>query len=260
MGVKRSCFILGCGRSGTSLTAGLLAQAGYFMGDQLFPADEGNPKGYFEDHEINGINEGLLAQLLPGPRRKLSDKLLGRPRPHTQWHRWLAELRTDQSVPCPEKFAERIRAQVRRRPFCFKDPRFCYTLDAWRQFAPDAATLCVFRHPEASAASIVKEAERNGILLDGVPVDHERALRIWRTMYGYALDVHYPAGGDWLFVHYEQLMAGTAYDAIERLLEVRVHRDFADATLRRSTAPGAVRADVAELYQRLCARAGFSPG
>ena len=41
---------------------------------------------------------------------------------------------------------------------------------------------------------------------------YERALRIWRTMYGYALDVHYPAGGDWLFVHYEPLIAGTAAD------------------------------------------------
>lgn len=230
------------------------------MGDQLFPADDGNPRGYFEDHAINGINEGLLAQLLPGPRRTLAAKLLSRPRPRGQWYRWLAELRPDQAVPCPAKFAERIRPQVSRRPFCFKDPRFCYTLGVWRQFAPDAATLCVFRHPEASAASIVKEARRNAIMLDGVPVDDERALRIWRAMYGYALDVHYPAGGDWLFVHYEQLLAGTADAAIERLLDVRVHREFADANLRRSTAPAAVRADVAQLYARLCAHAGFNPG
>ena len=230
------------------------------MGDRLFPADEGNPKGYFEDHEINGINEGLLAQLLPGPRRTLTNKLLGRPRPRAKWHRWLAELAPDQKIPCPEKFAERIRAATQRRPFCFKDPRFCYTLGVWRSFAPDAAVLCVFRHPEASAASIVKEVQRHQILLDGAPVDYERALRIWRMMYGYALDVQYPAGGDWLFVHYDQLMAGTAYAAIEKLLGLSVHRAFADPNLRRSTAPAAVRSDVAELYQRLCDRAGFSPG
>jgi hypothetical protein len=259
--LKRSCFILGCSRSGTSLTAGLLAQAGYFMGDRLFPADEGNPKGYFEDHEVNGINEGLLAQLLPGPRRTLTDKLFRRrPHPRAQWFRWLAELRTDQVVPCPDKFAERIKAQVSRQPFCFKDPRFCYTLGAWRQFAPDSAILCVFRHPDASAASIVKEAQRGGVLLDGVPVDDERALRIWRMMYSYVLDVHFPAGGDWLFIHYEQLITGRAYPAIERLLEVKVDRTFADANLRRSTAPMAVRTDVAELYHRLCERAGFRPG
>jgi len=257
--MKRSCLILGSGRSGTSLTAGLLAQAGYFMGDKLIPGDEGNPTGYFEDHEINGINEGLLAQVLPSPRRTLADKLLRRARPRTKWYRWLAELPPEQHIPCPEKLAERMRTQTERRPFCFKDPRFSYTLGAWRRLAPDVAAICVFRHPGASAASIVKEAQRTEILLDGIAVDYERALRIWRMMYTYVLEVHYPAGGDWLFVHYDQLMAGTAYEAIEKLLRVRVHREFADANLRRSESSVAVSSDVAELYQRLCNLAGFSP-
>jgi hypothetical protein len=78
-------------------------------------------------------------------------------------------------------------------------------------------------------------------------------------MYGYALDVHYPAGGDWLFVHYEQLISGTAYEAIEKLLRVRVHREFADTKLRRSKTPSEVRPDVAELYQKLCDLAGYRP-
>src|SRR5712692_8846296 len=95
----RNCFILGCGRSGTSLTAGLFAQSGYFMGDHLYVGDEGNPKGYFEDREINGINEGLLAQLLPGPRRNLVDKLFKLAYPKTQWYRWLAELPLDRRIP-----------------------------------------------------------------------------------------------------------------------------------------------------------------
>lgn len=258
--MKRSCFILGCGRSGTSLTAGLLADAGYFMGDQLFAADEGNPRGYFEDHEVNGINEGLLAQLLPSPPRTLTARLLGRPRPHTPWYRWLAELTPDQRLPCPAKFAERIRAQVRRAPFCFKDPRFCYTLGIWREFAPDAAAICVFRHPETSATSIVKEAARNELRLDGAAVNYERALKIWRAMYGYALDVNHAAGGDWLFVHYDQLMTGAGCAALERLLGARVRHDFADPNLRRSATPPAVRDEVAPLYRRLCELAGFDPG
>jgi hypothetical protein len=45
----RNCLILGSGRSGTSLAAGILAQAGYFMGDELWPVNIGNPKGQFED-------------------------------------------------------------------------------------------------------------------------------------------------------------------------------------------------------------------
>ncbi len=255
--MKRNCFILGCGRSGTSLTAGLLADAGYFMGEELYPGDEGNPKGYFEDREVNGINEGLLAQLIPGPHRSLVDKLLGRPVRNPGWFRWLAELSPQQTIPCPTKFADRIRAQVAHQPFCFKDPRFCYTLGAWREFAPKAAMICVFRDPAVSAASIVKEAERSGMLPDGQPVDYPHGLRIWQATYGYALDVHLPAGGDWLFVHYDQLMDGSGCDAIEKLLGAKVERGFADRKLRRTVASEPVPATASQIYRRLCELAGF---
>ena len=253
----RDCFILGCGRSGTSLTAGLLSQAGYFMGEELYPGDEGNPKGYFEDREVNAINEGLLAQLIPGPRYRLTDKLMGRPRPTARWFRWLAELRADQVVRCSSKLAERIEVLMTHRPFCFKDPRFSYTLEAWRRYAPEAAMICVFRRPAASAASMVAEAARDKLLVDGAPVEYARAIRVWRAVYGYTLDVQYPVGGDWLFVHYEQLMGGAAFPAIEQLLEVSVRRDFVDPSLRRSVDRDVIPPEVESLYQRLCALAGF---
>jgi hypothetical protein len=227
------------------------------MGRELYPADDGNPKGYFEDREVNAINEGLLAQLIPGPRRSFGGKLLRRPRPVAPWFRWLAELRPDQYLSCPPKLLERIRAQTAHRPFCFKDPRFSYTLGAWRRFAPEAAMICVFRHPEAAAASMVAEAARDGLLVDGAAVDYARALRIWRAAYTYTIEVQHPIGGDWLFVHYEQLMAGTAFAAIERLLGVTVRRDFADAALRRSIAHAAVPPELESTYRRLCELAAF---
>lgn len=256
--VKRNCFILGCGRSGTSLTAGLLADAGYFMGEELYPGDIGNPKGYFEDREVNGINEGLLAQIIPGAHRSLGDKLLGRAVRDPGWIRWLAEIPTDQKIGCPPKIADRIRAQVAHQPFCFKDPRFCYTLGVWRKFAPEAAVLCVFRDPAVSAASIVKEAERGEMMPGGKPVDYDRAMRIWQATYGYALNVHLPAGGDWLFVHYDQLLDGSGCDSIEKLLDAKVERGFADRKLRRTVASKPVPPEASQLYRRLCELAGFS--
>jgi Uncharacterized protein conserved in bacteria len=63
----RNCLILGSGRSGTSMVAGTLASAGYFIGDNLYPRLASNPKGFFEDPEINAINEDLLARILPKP-------------------------------------------------------------------------------------------------------------------------------------------------------------------------------------------------
>ena len=60
---QRNCLILGSGRSGTSMAAGILAKAGYFMGEEIWPANEGNPKGQFEDREVNQINDQLIASV-----------------------------------------------------------------------------------------------------------------------------------------------------------------------------------------------------
>jgi hypothetical protein len=255
--MKRNCIIFGSGRSGTSLAAGLLADAGYFMGEQLYAADDGNPKGYFEDHEVNGINEGLLAQLLPGPKRKVIDQLLCRPRPRQGWTRWLADLPAGTLVKCPPEFARRISALTGRAPFCFKDPRFCYTLSAWRPFISGAVLICVFRDPGATAASIIKQAKR-AENLKGLALDHQFALKVWLQMYRNVLQVHYPVGGDWLFVHYDQLLSGAAIPRLEQELGVQVNREFADVSLRRSAAVGPVPEETAITYRELCRLAGHT--
>ena len=55
--------ILGMHRSGTSAVAGFLAKAGFFAGeeDDLLPAAEDNPKGFFERADVNALNDDLLA-------------------------------------------------------------------------------------------------------------------------------------------------------------------------------------------------------
>lgn len=53
--------VLGTGRSGTSLVAGVLAALGYDPGKELIPADKNNAKGYFEDREL----EHLLTRQSP---------------------------------------------------------------------------------------------------------------------------------------------------------------------------------------------------
>ena len=57
----RNIIILGSGRSGTSMLAGCLSTSGYFMGDNLYKKRESNPKGFFENKEINTINEDILS-------------------------------------------------------------------------------------------------------------------------------------------------------------------------------------------------------
>jgi len=57
----KNCLILGSGRSGTSMMGGIMHDSGYFMGDNLYPTRDSNPKGFFENDEINGINEDILS-------------------------------------------------------------------------------------------------------------------------------------------------------------------------------------------------------
>src|SRR5260370_15008227 len=171
----RNCLILGSGRSGTSMLAGALASAGYYMGEHLIPAEESIPKGYFEDDEINAINEALLAPVTPEP----SCPVYG-------W-RWLASVPVERWPPCSADLARRIQVQTARSPFCFKDPRFCYTLPAWRPFLGDAVLLCMIREPARTAHSIVKEC-RHADYLQGLAMDFSHAVEIWTLMYRHILE------------------------------------------------------------------------
>ncbi|MDX1388819.1 MAG: hypothetical protein R3344_06490, partial [Acidobacteriota bacterium] len=96
--LMRDCIILGSGRSGTSMVAGTLAGAGYFMGEKLWDATPANPKGFFEDQEINAINEDLIAQVLPA-RPAVLGRWLYRDRP-TRLQRWLARVPVTVDIGC----------------------------------------------------------------------------------------------------------------------------------------------------------------
>jgi hypothetical protein len=234
----RDCLILGSGRGGTSMLAGTLRGAGYYMGEHLIPPDETNPTGYFEDDEVNAINEALLAPLTPSLDR-----------PAYGW-RWLASVPVGAPVACPPEVGRRIAAQTRRSPFCFKDPRFCYTLPAWRPFLSNAVFLCVFREPARTAHSIVKEC-RTADYLQGLPMDFPTAVEVWTLMYRHVLEVHRRAG-EWLFFHYDQLFDPAALSRLEAALGVAADRRFPDPNLRRSPGEGDVGPEARRVYRRLC--------
>jgi hypothetical protein len=256
--VPRNCIILGSGRSGTSLAGGILANGGYFMGDSLVPANDGNPKGFFEDEQVNRINEELLADVVPLPGDGIIRKLRLRARPLANRQRWLAALPLRISIRCPPYWLERIEALTAQEPFCFKDPRFCYTLATWRPYLNNALLLCVFRHPSVTAESIVTECRRADYLR-GVQIDAAGALKVWESMYRHVLEIHYPRGGDWLFVHYDQLLDGSAFPAIETRLGVRLDSQFPDTRLKRSRAGARPSARAMVIYQRLCSLAQYVP-
>lgn len=234
-------LVMGCGRSGTSMVTGMLADAGWHVGDDPYPGRDANPKGFFETEEINGINEFLLANAVPeeAPKKRMQHWLTVAPR--------LLEFDVDCGLRA------RMERLAARGPFAYKDPRFCYTLPAWRPSLPNARYVCIFREPSASAASIVKEVA-SAKYMDGSGVDFDRALDTWQAMYRQVLDEH-AQEGDWLFLHFDQLFTPEGVARLESFVGAPVAADFPDRQLKRSTSTAPVPAEIAETYRELCARA-----
>jgi hypothetical protein len=220
------------------MLAGTLRESGYYMGAHLIPPDAANPKGYFEDDEINAINEDMLAPVTP----RLSRSSYG-------W-RWLASVPVGTTIICPPEITKRIAAQTARSPFCFKDPRFCYTLPAWRPFVSDAVFLCVFREPARTVQSILKECREADYLQD-LSLDFNGAIEVWTMMYRHILEVHRYTG-EWLFFHYNQLLDDAALCRLEAVLRVKVDHGFPDTMLKRSPADGDVSGNARGVYEQLC--------
>ena len=240
----RSCLVLGSGRSGTSMVAGVMAGAGYFMGEQLHSARSANPRGFFEDATINSLNEALLRTVAPPDL--------------TEGQRWLSDLPADVVLPQVPGADPAIALLTAQAPFCFKDPRFSYTLPLWRPHLPaDTGLICVFRHPSLTALSITEECKRAAYLA-GVQMNPQRALGIWAAVYRRIL-AQQAGTQPWLFVHYDQVLSGAGVEAMAGFTGAALDASFPDRTMRRPPPELAVSDEIMALYAELCERAGFQP-
>lgn len=251
----KNIVILGSGRSGTSAVAGMLAKAGYFMGDNLWPARDMNPRGFFEDREINHINERLIASAL-NRRYKWIPRPL-RPTQPGEWQRWLARLPVNTRFRKRPDLLDRIRAVTAHQPFCLKDPRFCYTLPAWRDHLGDTVFVCVFRDPATTAESIVN-ACRTDPDMRGYSITFDEAIRVWTLMYRHVLDRH-SHHGEWLFIHFDQALDGSAARRLAALTGANVDTTSVDATLRRTKTVRRIPYAAQKIYRQLCALADMTP-
>jgi hypothetical protein len=280
----KNCLILGSGRSGTSMIAGILHKAGYFMGDNLYPPRTANPKGFFENWEINEINEKilekytkkespLLHRLNKIVKRLKKVKYLKHVFPHVKTtvyspgkgQAWLFSLSSrtgiDHTAPHPE-IEKRIKAALSRKPFAYKDPRFSYTLPVWAKSLDKGTVLvCIFREPDVTVESILKEC-RSIDYLEDLKIDREKAYEVWLNMYSHILEKHRPGFRqfDFIFIHYEQVYDGSALNRLSAALGVPLGSDFVDKQLKRTRpAPGErVPQKARQIYSQLCSLAGYN--
>jgi O-antigen biosynthesis protein len=157
--MSRVLVVTGMHRSGTSLVANYLERCGLDMGEELLPADVGNPLGYYEDVHIHDLHRELL------------------------WKAGIADAFTvtdaDVPVAVDAAFRERAREIVGERAgksqWGWKEPRTALFLDLWRDVLPEARFLFVFREPLAVLDSLLRRAANESV------TEHpELALVMWR--------------------------------------------------------------------------------
>lgn len=261
---SRRLFVLGAGRSGTSLLAGLFRGSGLFMGAAGYLPRLANPHGFFEDREVNAINEALLAPLVP-PRPASDPEGVGSgyDSPGTG-QRWLARLPVSARPQADDQLQARIKALYAHGPSCFKDPRFCYTLSVWRPLIPaedvaDTGFLCVFRDPAVVLTSVLQEMQSAAYLND-LAISVEQVFSAWALQYQHVL-THHASSGRWLFLAYEQLLQSEGLDRLEAFTGHGLDRTLPEARLNRSRSRQAIPIPepVAAIHRQLRQRAGLHP-
>jgi hypothetical protein len=236
------------------MVAGCLAKAGYDMGEDLLPANPSNPKGFFESTEVNTLNEDILESVAP-VRPSFLGGYFHRHIP-LKHQRWLLALPQDVKPKGDRRINARIANLVARAPFCFKDPRFCYTLPVWRAFLKETVCIVVYREPTATAKSIVKEC-KDSEPLHTLSMRRSRALKVWQSMYSRVLEMS-EGQSDWLFVHFRQVLEPAGLDTISDVTGAMVDRSFPDIRLRRSVPSGSNPPAVEHIYDQLNIRSGFT--
>lgn len=263
------CLILGAGRSGTSMLGGILADAGYFLGDRLYPPRGSNPRGFFEDAGINAINEDILSAYDATPTVYSRGRIRrwvrgafgrhGRNNPGSN-QRWLVALPLETRVECSRAdVEERIREAVSRRPFAYKDPRFAFTYAVWAPALPEQTRLVgIIRDPSVTVQSVLQECASMRYLRR-LDIDPRIAFEVLRLHYLRLLRLAEEAAHAVQFVHYEQILGETGVASLANFLDAPLRDSFADPSLRRSTAEVRAPAAVLRVYAELCERASYRP-
>jgi len=143
-------ILMGMHRSGTTLVATLLGQAGLFTGS----SKEHNAESTF----FIGLNNWLLAQggcRWDEPERweeRVADPELRRIMVEQMRH--LMKVRPVMEFVGREAFKRGIQPFKLERPWGWKDPRNTITLPVWLEVFPEARVVCVERHGLDVAASL----------------------------------------------------------------------------------------------------------
>ncbi|HWX17793.1 MAG TPA: glycoside hydrolase family 99-like domain-containing protein [Chthoniobacterales bacterium] len=157
---RKAVVVLGMHRSGTSALCGALDVLGVNFGKHLMPANEANPKGYWEHLEIVRFHDDLLRAL----GSHWDDD---RPLPAD----WLEREVTKETQSCLLAILQRDFGKTAL--LGLKDPRMSRLMPLWfplfEKLGIEPYFVLVVRHPSEVAQSLAK---RDGL-------DHARSYLLW---------------------------------------------------------------------------------
>jgi len=185
---RKVVIVLGMSRSGTSLLTRGINVLGVELGEDLLQSTKANPKGYWENNDIFGINEQLL-------------ELIG-----SSWHNVALTGAIDFSCHCFDSVRGVARGVINKLisqyPLCgFKDPRICRLLPFWqdvlREFDVEVYYIVSLRNPVNVALSLNR---RNNFGM-------RKSLLLWLThMYCIARFIN---NDESIIIRYEDLLNRT---------------------------------------------------
>ena len=249
----KNIIILGSGRSGTSMFAGIFSKSGYFIGGKPYPPRHSNPKGFFETKEVNRINEEIIAKTIPN-RPPIIGNLFFRNRPRNN-QRWLSQIPLYTKLKINKNIIDSIIKLTEIEPYCFKDPRFSYTLPVWKPYLKNCLYLCIFRDPATTANSILKECTEVDYLKD-LKINRDQALKIWYLMYKHIIEIH-SKEGNWHFCHYDQAFDMDVLEILSLKIGTEIDYSFPEKHLNRSSLNFSVPTEIDAIYKKLCKLAGY---
>jgi glycosyltransferase involved in cell wall biosynthesis/GT2 family glycosyltransferase len=168
-------IVTGMHCSGTSFVASLFAAWNVRMGDQLLPADRGNPASYFEDVDFVELNRRILVACTPPEDG------------HRDWGWTESENFVAGQLPAYRHAAAALVAERERAggPWGWQDPRTSMLLDFWDDvLGREARFLLLYRHPWEVADSMLSTGAGVWLTHPGYPA------RIWTHYNRRILDFH----------------------------------------------------------------------
>jgi hypothetical protein len=204
------------------MLAEAFVRAGHNAGDRLIPPSPANPNGFFEDLDVNGANDDVLATL---------DTVEGTSRPPRHlW--WLGAFIGPSTSDAHPQGADRRAALVPEHPFVLKDPRFSHTLPSWTTV--EAHQIVMVRDPREVAASVrVMEAVVDSAPSFDVSLAHCAAM--WSAAYRSILQW---CDASTVFVDARALRDGTALNHLGDVTGADLRADHVSKRLHRHRPTG----------------------